>query len=89
MATDYAKRMPGWKAWMREHQYGIVLILPPDPHRAAVNALRKLDAWSQASECHAHFSLSVPVPGPVEPTDLEELWNVWRPSNRSCCGTDL
>jgi hypothetical protein len=65
--------MTGWKKWMKEYQYGIVLILPPEPHRTVVNALRQAYAWSQSSECDAHISLSVPVPGPVDPIDLREL----------------
>ncbi len=73
MSTHYVTRMTGWKNWMKEYQYGIVLILPPDPHRAIVNAVRKLYAWSQAAECDAHISLSVQVPGPVDPMDLGEL----------------
>jgi hypothetical protein len=73
MSTHYAQRMAGWKKWMKEYQYGIVLILPPDPHRTIVNALRKAYAWSQSSECEAHISLSVQVPGPVDPIDLREI----------------
>lgn len=73
MSTPYAKRMAGWKKWMKEYLYGIVLILPPEPHRTVVNALRQAYAWSQSSECDAHISLSVPVPGPVDPIDLREL----------------
>ncbi len=38
-----------------------------------MNALRQAYAWSQSSVCDAHISLSVPVPGPVAPTDLREL----------------
>lgn len=56
MSTNYAERMTGWKKWMKEYQYGIVLILPPDPHRAVVNAVRKTYAWSLSSECDAHIS---------------------------------
>ncbi len=58
---------------MKEYKYGIVLIIPPDPHRSVVNALRKVYAWSQSSECDAHVSLSVQVPEPVAPIDLQEL----------------
>ena len=73
MSTQYAKQMAGWKKWMKEYQYGIVLILPPEPHRSIVNAARDLYAWSQSSECDAHISLSVQVPGPVDPIDLRQL----------------
>lgn len=73
MSTHYVLRMAGWKKWMKEYQYGIVLIIPPEPHKAVVNALRQVYAWSQSSECDAHISLSVPVPGPVDPIDLREL----------------
>jgi 2'-5' RNA ligase len=73
MSTDYAKHMVGWKKWMKEYQYGIVLIIPPEPHKTVVNALRQAYAWSQSSQCDAHISLSVPVPGPVDPVDLQDL----------------
>jgi hypothetical protein len=46
MSTHYAKRMVGWKKWMKEYQYGIVLILPPEPHRTVVNAFRQAYPWS-------------------------------------------
>lgn len=58
---------------MVEYRYGIVLIVPPEPHQTVVSALRSHYAWSQSSECPAHISLSVPVPGPVDPIDLTEL----------------
>ena len=58
---------------MREYRYGVVVIVPPDPHRTVVNALRRAYAWSQSSECDAHVSLSVQVPGPVDPIDVRDL----------------
>jgi hypothetical protein len=73
MSTYYAKRMDGWKEWMHEYQYGVVLIIPPEPHRLVVNALRQFYAWSQSSACDAHISLSVPAARPVDPADLRDL----------------
>ncbi|NSW53950.1 MAG: 2'-5' RNA ligase family protein [Anaerolineae bacterium] len=73
MSTRYAECMTGWKPWMKEYRYGIVLIIPPEPHRAVVNALRRVYTWSQGSECDAHISLSVPAAGPVNAIDLLEL----------------
>lgn len=73
MGHLYAQRMSGWKKWMKEYVYGIVLIVPPDPHRIVVNALREAYAWSQSSECDAHVSMSAPIPRPVEASDLREI----------------
>jgi hypothetical protein len=73
MAHTYAQDMHAWKAWMKEYRYGIILIIPPDPHKMLVSALRNSYAWSQSSQCDAHISLTVPIPRPVEPRHLEEI----------------
>ena len=73
MDHRYAEHMDDWEPWMKEYQYGIVLIVPPDPHRTVVNALRRTYAWSQSSECDAHISMSAQVPRPVETRHLREI----------------
>ena len=40
--TDYAADITQWEDWQREYRYGVLLILPPDPPTAQVNALRAI-----------------------------------------------
>jgi hypothetical protein len=73
MVTDYVTDASAWKRWQQEYQFGVLLIIPPDPPLAQVNALRARYAWSQTSECPAHISLTIPLPRPLTSTDWEAL----------------
>jgi hypothetical protein len=62
-----------WEEWQHAHRFGVVLILPPEPVRSSVNALRgKYDPRSQ-SYCDAHISLTVPLPRAPQAGDWVEL----------------
>ena len=62
MITHYASDVSHWENWQKEYRYGVLLIFPPDPPLAQVNALRaRYDPQSQAT-CEAHISLTVPLP---------------------------
>jgi 2'-5' RNA ligase len=62
-----------WDEWQRAYRFGVILIFPPQPLRAQVNALRaRHDPESQAT-CDAHISLTVPLPREPADRDWEEL----------------
>ena len=73
MVTHYAADVSRWEDWAQEYRFGVLLIFPPDPLSAQVNALRaKHDPRSQAA-CDAHISLTVPLPRPVSEAHWREL----------------
>src|ERR1051326_3330612 len=76
MNTQYVADMSAWKPWQREYRFGVLLIIPPDPARSAVNALRARYAWSQSCECDAHISLTVPLREGVTPGQWAELQEI-------------
>ena len=60
MITRYESEIRHWEEWQKRYRFGVLLILPPNPPMAQVNALRaKYDPRSQ-SYCDAHISLTVP-----------------------------
>jgi 2'-5' RNA ligase len=62
-----------WDAWQSAYRFGVILIFPPQPLRAQVNALRaRHDPVSQAT-CDAHISLTVPLLREPGERDWEEL----------------
>jgi 2'-5' RNA ligase len=66
-------RMQNWEEWQYAYRFGVVLILPPEPVRSRINALRgQYDPRSQ-SWCDAHVSLTVPLPRAPEASDWVEL----------------
>ncbi len=71
--TEYASGKTWAVEWQREYRYGIWLIYPPEPHLSAITALRERYAWAQSCECDAHISLSVPLPRPINASDVAEL----------------
>ena len=78
MITHYEEDIQTWEPWQREYRYGVVLIFPPDPPRAEVNALRaKHDPWSHAT-CEAHISLTIPLPRPLTADLFQELQAIAR-----------
>jgi 2'-5' RNA ligase len=76
MVTEYVADVSHWKRWQQEYRFGVLLILPPDPPRSQVNALRAKYAWSQSSECDAHISLTVPLPQALTQSHWGELESI-------------
>jgi 2'-5' RNA ligase len=73
MITAYASTVEHWEKWQREYRFGVLLLFPPEPVRAQVNALRAAhDPISQAT-CDAHISLTVPLPRPLTEEDWRAL----------------
>ena len=73
LITQYADDIGHWEDWQKEYRYGVLLIFPPDPPLAQVNALRaQYDPRSQAA-CDAHISLTIPFPRPLNSADWNEL----------------
>lgn len=73
MATEYVVNISSWKRWQQEYQFGVLLVIPPDPVRSQVNALRARYAWSQTSECDAHISVTTPLPHALSESHWREL----------------
>jgi 2'-5' RNA ligase len=62
-----------WDESQRAYRFGVILILPPEPIRSQVNALRaKHDPVSHAC-CDAHISLTVPLAREPSDSDWKEL----------------
>lgn len=76
MVTEYVADVSSWQRWQQEYQFGVLLIIPPDPPLSQVNALRSRYAWSQTSECDAHISLTVPLPHALTPAEWDELQTI-------------
>ena len=73
MITHYATDTSTWLHWQPEYRFGVLLLIPPDPPLAAVDALRERYAWSQSSICPAHISLTLPLPRGLDEDDWQEL----------------
>jgi 2'-5' RNA ligase len=59
--------MTTWLEWQRDYRFGVILILPPEPVRSRINALRaKYDPQSHET-VEAHISLTVPLQ--IKPDD--------------------
>jgi 2'-5' RNA ligase len=73
MITHYAADVSHWQDWAQVYRFGVLLIFPPAPLRAQVNALR--DAHDPASQavCDAHISLTTPLARPIDAADWREL----------------
>jgi 2'-5' RNA ligase len=83
LAEDEDEETPGdWDPGKRAYRFGVILVLPPEPVRSQVNALRaRYDPISHAV-CDAHISLTVPLPRwPDGPhwKELEAVASVFRP----------
>src|SRR5262245_5035872 len=76
MITQYVTDTSDWKPWQREYQFGVLLVIPPEPPLNAVNALRTRYAWSQTSECDAHISLTIPLSSALTQPQWEELQTI-------------
>jgi 2'-5' RNA ligase len=73
MVTQYESNIRHWEDWKKEYRFGVLLIFPPEPLLAQVNALRtKYDPQSQAA-CDAHISLTIPLPRPISEAQWSEL----------------
>jgi hypothetical protein len=76
MITSYEATVSHWEDWQQEYRFGVLLIFPPDPPLARVNALRAAyDPRSQAI-CDAHISLTRPLPRPVSQAHWSELESI-------------
>jgi 2'-5' RNA ligase len=76
MITKYVDNIEHWEKWQHDYQFGLILIMPPEPILSLVNALRtKYDPRSQ-SYCDAHISLSLPIPQPITEADWQELVDI-------------
>lgn len=73
MVTNYAADTSAWTARQREYKFGTLMIIPPEPHRSAVNALRTQFRWAQGADCDAHISLTIRLPRPLNRADWREL----------------
>ncbi len=72
--TTYADEQNWVEEWKKEYKYGVILILPPEPHYSKVTEIRNKYAWAQSCcECGAHISLSVQIPRPVTGAHIAEL----------------
>ena len=71
--TRYEAVVSHWEDWQQAYRFGVLLIFPPNPLLAQVNALRATyDSQSQAT-CDAHISLTRPLPGPMTEAHWSEL----------------
>jgi len=71
--THYAADTSGWEDWQKGYRFGVLLVLPPDPPRSQVDALRARHDRRSHAFCGAHVSLRVPLPRPVTPAHWAEL----------------
>lgn len=73
MVTNYAVEIEQWEAWQQAYRFGVLLIFPPQPLLAQVNALRsQYDSRSQTI-CDAHISLTLPLPRMIDEAQWREL----------------
>jgi hypothetical protein len=73
MLTDFEQNLEHWEEWQYPYRFGVILVLPPEPVRSQVNALRaRYDPLSH-SYCDAHISLTVPFPAELDDLHWEEL----------------
>ncbi len=73
MITGYATDMSTWEEWQKAYRFGVILLFPPEIPAAEVNRLRDIHDPRGQSMCHAHISLTVPLPRPMEEYHLDEL----------------
>jgi 2'-5' RNA ligase len=76
MVAHYEADITHWQDWQKAYKFGVLLIFPPDPPLAQVNALRaRYDPQSQAV-CDAHISLTVPLPRAMSESHWKELESI-------------
>ncbi len=76
MLPQYAETMDGWLEWQKPYRFGALLVLPPEPVRNEINALRAIyDPVSHAG-AEAHISLTVPFPTAPDACSWRELGRV-------------
>jgi 2'-5' RNA ligase len=76
MITYYESDVSHWEDWQKRYRFGVLLIIPPGPPLAQVDALRaRYDPQSQ-SYCGAHISLTVPFPRALDEADWDELESI-------------
>jgi 2'-5' RNA ligase len=73
MTFAYEQDTSHWEPWMHGYRFGVILILPPEPLRSAVNQLRRAHDPRSQSYCEAHISLTVPLPRGPSIAEWEEL----------------
>jgi 2'-5' RNA ligase len=65
-----------WPDWQKDYRLGVILVLPPEPVRSQINALRaKYDPLSHRA-AEAHISLTAPLqkePDKHQWTELERI----------------
>lgn len=76
MVTDYAADISRWKAGQEEFRFGALMIIPPDPPRSEVNALRAKYRWARSADCDAHISLTIRLPRPLTKPHWSELESI-------------
>ena len=62
MASPYADTVTTWLDWQKPYRFGVLLILPPEPVRSEINALRSIYDPRSHAGAEAHISLTVPFP---------------------------
>lgn len=73
MITHYAADISHWQDWAQEYRFGVLLISPPNPLLAQVNALRATHDPASQAVCAAHISLTTPLARPIGESDWREL----------------
>src|SRR6266545_879718 len=73
MITRYESVVSHWQDWQQEYRFGVLLIFPPNPVFAQVNALRATYDPSSQAACDAHISLTRPLPRPMSEAHWSEL----------------
>ena len=76
MLTNYAKDINHWEEWQKAYKYGVILIIPPDPPFAQMEALRKEYDPRGQEICGTHISVTVPIPRPLSETNWYELKSI-------------
>src|SRR5262245_39860804 len=57
-----AQAMATWLEWQRAYRFGVLLVLPPEPIRSQIDALRAIYDPTSHAGVEVHISLTVPFP---------------------------
>jgi 2'-5' RNA ligase len=65
--------MADWPEWQKPYRFGVLLVLPPEPIRTEINALRATYDPVSHAITEAHISLTVPFPAAPDERAWHEL----------------
>jgi 2'-5' RNA ligase len=68
-----AETMADWPEWQKPYRFGVLLVLPPEPVRMDINALRAIYDPVSHEITEAHISLTVPFPAAPDERAWQEL----------------